>query len=45
MEIWHLDHDQILDIPWSRRYRLFQKKEVLEKKREAARRQAASRKR
>lgn len=43
MEIWHLPYESILDIPWSRRHRMFRKKEDLEKRRDNARKQAESR--
>lgn len=43
MEIWHLPYLAVLDIPWSRRYRLFRKKEDLEKKRESERRASVAR--
>jgi hypothetical protein len=43
MEIWHQAYNDILDIPWSRRYRLFRKKEYLERRRDNERRSAASR--
>lgn len=43
MEIWHQGYNEILDIPWSRRYRLFRKKEDLERRRESERKSAAAR--
>jgi hypothetical protein len=43
MEIWNQGYNEVLDIPWSRRYRLFRKKEELERRRQQEQRAAASR--